>query len=665
MSTNNFKLSASVALTLAAVLLAPTQAVAAVYFLKAEAYTMPDPNGGAAITMWGYSSCPDGSGVGCTLPSSPGPALTVPALDTVLTVNLLNTLTKPTSLVINGLIKPMVPVWDDGSTGSRTSATQRVRSFDTEAGATNGTAVYVWNSVKPGTYLYQSGTQPQVQVQMGLYGAVTSNAVDATVTTPAQAYAGITYDNQATLLYSEIDPALHAAVADDSYGTAPAMTSTFGYAPKYFLINGQPYSLSATNAVINPAGNPGTTLLRLLNAGLTTHVPMIQGTHWNLIAEDGKPYPFSPKQYTALLPAAKTMDVLLTADAGGATYAIMDRRLNLSNNGLSDGGMLAFLQFGAAGSGGPEGLVGNTAPVAGDDSFSSILGVRLSVAAPGVLSNDTDTVDNGPQPVRAIAANGTTACGGTYTLATNGSFVFTPIAVLPPVPLPLGCTATADTFKYFSTDGKAWSNEAIVTISQDVPSAPTLLVLDDFNRVVASNSLSAPPIVWNQTSGGTPAAPNIQADGTQAVAAATNLGGLAIWDDVKTSTQGASFDATPLADSALVLKATGGVLVSSPANYVRVRCEGGASGEVVVATMMGGSNMSIFVRQAGFAADCSGSGNLSAVVDAKGIVTAFLKGDFVGGVQLPDVAAWKGNGRIGIQLQTVGNTVDNFSGGSL
>jgi hypothetical protein len=139
-----------------------------------------------------------------------------------------------------------------------------------------------------------------------------------------------------------------------------------------------------------------------------------------------------------------------------------------------------------------------------------------------------------------------------------------------------------------------------------------------------------------------------------------------VLNQVLLETQGAAFSiATPLADSALVLKATGGT-ATAPANYVRVRCEIANGGEVVVATMLGGSNASVFVKQAAFAAPgCGGDGSLSAVVDAKGLVTAFLNGLFVGGVQLADVAAWKGPGRIGIQLQTMGATVDDFSGSSL
>ena len=120
------------------------------------------------------------------------------------------------------------------------------------------------------------------------------------------------------------------------------------------------------------------------------------------------------------------------------------------------------------------------------------------------------------------------------------------------------------------------------------------------------------------------------------------------------------FGGVPPAKAYLVLKATGGTAVA-PANYVRVGCEGG---QVVVYTMMGGSNVSAYVKQATLGA--CGPGALSAVVDEKGLVTAFVAGGaFAGAVQLPNVAAWKGPGRIGIQLTTVGATADNFGGCTL
>lgn len=666
-------------LSVCAALLVPSQASAATFYLMAAPTTvdMPSPTGVGVVSvpMWGYASC-TGSGAGCGPVTVPGPALTVPANDATLTVNLLNNLPQPTSLVVNGLIKPMAPVWNDGSTGPRfansTAPTpaelaKRVRSFDAEASA-GGTAVYIWNNVKPGTYLYQSGTQPQVQVQMGLYGAVSRNAVDAAGLTRAEAYTDATahayaYDNQATLLYSEIDPALHTAVggAVPTYGTT-GPTSTFNYDPKYFLINGKPYPGSP---VITPAGNPGTTLLRVLNAGLVTHVPMIQGTHWNIVAEDGKPYPYSSKQYTALLPAAKSLDILLIANPGGAVYPVMDRRLNLSNNGLSNGGMLAFLQFGAAGGTGTAatGIVSsgsaNTLPVAAPDPYNSVTGVTLSIgAAQGVLANDSDS-DNLPFPIQAVAAtgftlNGNASIGGTYTLYANGSFAYSP---------PVGF-AGIDSFTYQATDGMALSNTATVSITVVTPTAPSLASLDNFDRINSTNL----GLNWNQTAGTAPPEPNIQIDGNGAKAVYTNLGGLAVWNPAAMGAkQGAGLTAaTSLINSAVVLKATGGT-AAAPANFIRVRCEASVSGaEVVVSTLMGGSNVSVYVRQGGFAAPtCTAGGALQAVVDANGLVTAFLNSVYVGGVQLPDVPAWKGAGNVGIQLQTLGAAVDNFAGGSL
>lgn len=658
MRTRTFTLRLGAAtLTYAALALVGNPAFAVEYWLRAGATSvnMPNPNGGPAIpvAMWGYAQCTPGPlSATCGTVTVPGPALTVPPGDPTLTVHLLNSLSVPTSLVINGLIKTMAPVWDNGSPGARPSLTARVRSFDAEA-APNGVADYTWNNVRPGTYLYQSGTRPQVQVQMGLYGAATKNVADsvaATGITPAirgQAYgAGYEFDNEATLLYSEIDPALHDAVATGTYGTAAGPSSTINYTPKYFLINGQPYPLGAT--VIEPTGSPGTTLLRLLNAGLTTHVPMIQGKHWDLIGEDGKAYPYRRTQYTALLSAAKTVDVLFTPEVG-VTYPIMDRRLSLSNNGLMNGGMLAYLRFASLGSmatGGGAG--GNQTPVATNDTYDSVKGVTLNIAAAGVLGNDSDP-DNTPTPVqtvRALAASGTTANNGTFTLNANGSFSYTPLATY---------VGASDSFTYQATDGKALSPAATVTINLLTPAAPALGALDSF-ATADSSSLGAS---WSQQVETTTSVPDVGITAGRATANATALGGLAIWNASFELKQGAG--ATLSANAYLVLKASGGTALA-PANYVRVGCE---SGQIVVSTLMGGSNISVYAKQAAFGS-CGATGNaLNAVVDAKGLVTVFDSTGYIGGVQLPDVAAWKVGGRIGIQLTAVGATADDFTGGTI
>jgi hypothetical protein len=662
-----FKLGAA-ALACTAMSLASSQAQAAEYWLKAGATTveMPNPNPPPlpakqtiTVPMWGYANCTDNSyGTGanqsCTPITVPGPALAVGALDSSgLTVHLKNTLAMPTSLVINGLIKPMSPVWSDGTSGPRfanvaspspAELLKRVRSFDVEAPATIGEATYTWANVNPGTYLYQSGTQPQVQVQMGLYGAATKNATDAAGNTPAQAYSGVAFNSQATLLYSEIDPALHTAIDGGSYGTAPAPTSTLNYTPKYFLINGHPFP---NGTPVIPAA--GTTLLRLLNAGLTTHVPMIQGTHWTVVAEDGKPYPYRRTQYTALLPAAKTMDVLVTPDSGGAVYPVLDRRLSLSNNGLSEGGMLAFLKYDALGVVGASGTAdGNVAPIADPDSYNSIFGVTLNVGpVEGVLANDHNT-DGLPLPIKAVAASGPTTGGGTYTLNTNGSFIYEPLA---------GYSGATDSFSYQVTDGKALAvSPATVTINLSAPIAPTLASLDTFTRAAAP-ALGGN---WNQQATSTSGKDVGVSAGETAVATATAVGGLATWNAASFGTiQGAG--ATLSADAYLVLKATG-PNPDVPVNYVRVGCE---ADQIVVSTSMGGSNVTVHAKQAAFGTCAATGNNLSAMVDAKGLVTVFKGGTYAGGVQLPDVTAWKGGGRIGIQLTAVGASADDFAGGTL
>jgi len=341
----------SQALLLAGLVTAAAPASAVEYWLRADTVnvTMPD---GAIVPMWGYALT-DMTFVPGTA-SVPGPALTVPAGDPLLTIHLKNNLPEATSIVIPGQVTTMTPVWDNGMSGARPSATARVRSFTQEALVGGGIADYTWTNVKPGTYLYHSGTHPQVQVQMGLYGGMNQNAVAATATTLAEAYAGVPYSNEVTLLFSEIDPALHAAVSTGAYGTAAGPTSTFNYQPKYFLINGKPYAAGDLPLAVLPAGQK--TLLRFLNAGLQTHVPVINGQYLKMIAEDGNPYPWpaNPRQqYSVLLPAAKTVDAILTPQLAAGTvpnsYAVYDRRLNLNNAAAQDGGMLAKLEVSGTG----------------------------------------------------------------------------------------------------------------------------------------------------------------------------------------------------------------------------------------------------------------------------------------------------------------------------
>ena len=325
MNKRELTIHPSFALVLLGCILASGSAGAVEYNLTAGVTTVTMP-GGEEITMWGF-------GVNGNPVKVPGEALVVPPGEG-LRVNLTNNLPAPyaVSLMIPGQALPVSEV------GAATQVVRnddgRIRSFTHEA-PNAGSASYLWPAIKAGTYLYQSATHIAVQVQMGLYGALTCDAGNQ------KAYAGVPYDAQVVLLYSEIDPALHAAVRDGIYGT-PDYPSTFNYTPKYFLINGAPFTNVSSD--YPTAHWSDRTLLRFLNAGLQTRVPTLNNTYIQLFAEDGNPYPYAKEEYSVLLPAGKTMDAFLFGSSTGR-LAIYDRMLGLTNAASSPGGMLTYLDI--------------------------------------------------------------------------------------------------------------------------------------------------------------------------------------------------------------------------------------------------------------------------------------------------------------------------------
>jgi hypothetical protein len=334
---------------------------AADFYLKAAPMTKTMPAGGPTITMWGYVLC---DATFTPLPGQavqvPGPRLVVPPGDTTLNIHLFNALpgagleTSNTSLVIPELPATMVPVWTDNTTGPRTSLSQRVRSFAAET-LPGSSSVYSWTGLRPGTFLYESGTHPSIQVQMGLYGAVT---IDSATGPPAQVYPGVPYDNEGILLFSEVDPAIHAAVTAGTYGPGGTMTSTVGYAPKYFFINGAPYPDTLSVPFLSSEVTPGqNVLLRFLNAGEETHIPVLQDLFMRVIAEDGNPLPYPKQEYSLILEAGKTFDAIVTPSTAGL-HPIFDRRLRLTNYKSTNGGMMTYLGVASAPGGNCPGAVG-------------------------------------------------------------------------------------------------------------------------------------------------------------------------------------------------------------------------------------------------------------------------------------------------------------------
>ena len=376
---------------------------------------------GTLAPMWGYcvtgaASCsvtPATATSPAILPTwAPGPTIVVPAGNS-LTISLTNALPVPTSLVVPGqfggglgapttMPSPAHAGQNFTTFPGNGSATPpftppaqgpRVRSFGAEVAA-GEVKTLSWTNLQPGTYLYETGTMPSLQAPMGMYGVLvvttppagTCSVTTATTcstsaecpsgetcntSTPGTAYPGVSYDDDAALLFSEMDPVQNAAVDaaasavpttdvnlrfNDPSCTPHCYPAAVNYTPTYFFINGHSFDRTAPQDTAFLVADSATysakqILVRLLNAGSRTHIPSIVGLPMALVAEDGNLAPGNPKiQNEALLTAGKTYDVVVKPPptAAGTTYApgtypVFDRALSLSTANHPDGGMQGFL----------------------------------------------------------------------------------------------------------------------------------------------------------------------------------------------------------------------------------------------------------------------------------------------------------------------------------
>jgi len=124
---------------------------------------------------------------------------------------------------------------------------------------------------------------------------------------------------------------------------------------------------------------------------------------------------------------------------------------------------------------------GNRAPVAVNDAYSTAYNTALSVAAPGVLKNDTDADGN---PLTAVKVSDPSH--GTLTLNANGSFTYTPNSTY----------SGSDTFTYKASDGQLLSAAATVAIT----------VADAVTIPTATYTLKKKLLAVTATSTGAPAA---------------------------------------------------------------------------------------------------------------------------------------------------------------
>jgi FtsP/CotA-like multicopper oxidase with cupredoxin domain len=319
------------------------------FSLSATAGYTSQPDGTSVYT-WGYG-CTSGStpsflpttidGAKCPTMQLPGPTLIVTEGQTV-QVTLTNNLPKAagnTSILFPGFTVSAIPAGSQPGGCSNTSSPAQPGVLTTEVA--NGCVVtYSFTANKPGTHTYYSGTQGDVQVEMGLYGALivlpaavpsvcnntpNDSARAAVRTTSGGDPAGpqqdfrlanaaynhpsACYDREYLFQFSEMDLAVHQQVevqvqADAAKPTQCAKSTgclavaTEPYVATYFMINGRSmpdlmepnYSLSFPSQPYNgnPHMHPGElTLLRIIGTGRWQHPFHEHGNHVRILARDG------------------------------------------------------------------------------------------------------------------------------------------------------------------------------------------------------------------------------------------------------------------------------------------------------------------------------------------------------------------------------------------
>jgi FtsP/CotA-like multicopper oxidase with cupredoxin domain len=297
---------------------------------NANYITQPD---GQMMYSWGYgcNGSPSGyapaaiAGAFCNAMQIPGPTLIVTEGQTV-TVNLTNNL--PPSAGNTSILFPGFNVTPSGGV---------VGLMTREAAPGGGVVSYSFTASSPGTRAYYSGTQGDLQVEMGLYGAVivlpaTINAAcsgglaaqnliaeahwgenDFRLTNAsggvgaAYDHAKSCYDREYLFQFSEMDPNIHnqALAQVTAAGTctpgAPGCSlnvPTEPYHPAYFLVNGRSmpddmdpnYLPAYPHQPYNgdPHMHPGEqVLLRIIGQGRWQHPFHEHGNHVRILGRDG------------------------------------------------------------------------------------------------------------------------------------------------------------------------------------------------------------------------------------------------------------------------------------------------------------------------------------------------------------------------------------------
>jgi len=299
-----------------------------------DAYiSQPD---GAMLYSWGYgcNGAPGGyaptaiKATFCNAMQVPGPTLIVTEGQAV-TVNLTNQL--PTSAGNTSMLFPGFQVATNCPTAPTTGASPVQPGLLTCEAAPGATVTYTFTATSPGTHAYFSGTQGDLQVEMGLFGAIIvlpANVPTACTTglhasnLTAEAFWGESdfrlapaaydhpstcYDREYLFQFSEMDPRIHSQAMAQVIAAGNCVVGSPGcslnvatepYHPTYFMINGRsmPDDMDGNYALQyphqpyngNPHVHPGEQLLlRIIGQGRWQHPFHEHANHVRILARDG------------------------------------------------------------------------------------------------------------------------------------------------------------------------------------------------------------------------------------------------------------------------------------------------------------------------------------------------------------------------------------------
>jgi FtsP/CotA-like multicopper oxidase with cupredoxin domain len=276
---------------------------------------MPDMT---TMYMWSYGLDVEGPGTDF---QHPGPVLCVNEGDTV-TVNLTNLLDVPVSIMFPG----QENVQANGSPAQPEFSGPTLVSL-TNSAAPGGSVTYSFVANKPGTFIYESGTDTKMQVSMGLFGALVVRPSAGADHVYNRADSQFTAAEEYIAILSEIDPYQHQAAES---GLNFNMNN---YRARYWMLNGRgfPDSIADNNAswlpdqpygalaLIHPfdvGTHPYPAVERFINVGTEDYPFHPHGQNGLVIGRDGNPLEgpaaqdLSMEKFAVNIGPGQTWDVL-------------------------------------------------------------------------------------------------------------------------------------------------------------------------------------------------------------------------------------------------------------------------------------------------------------------------------------------------------------------